>query len=150
MDKGYMSAHFITNQEKSTVEFENAKVLVTDQTVTVVQDLIPLLEKTTQLSVPLLIICQDISSEVLNVLVLNKMKGLLNVAVVKCPGIHESKKGILQDIATLTGHLSLHTRTHTDIGMGALMHMCCFSDFTQKLLLKFSSIEDQLNINYVL
>lgn len=102
-----MSPHFVTNQEKSTVEFENAKVLVTDQKVTVVQDLIPLLEKTTQLSVPLLIICQDISFAVLEALVLNKMKGLLNVAVVQCPGLAEGKKGLLQDIAIMTGHLSL-------------------------------------------
>ncbi|KAJ4805521.1 chaperonin 60 beta [Rhynchospora pubera] len=114
INKGYMSPHFITNQEKSAVEFENARVLVTDQTVTAVQDLIPLLEKTAQLSVPLLIICQDISAEVLGTLVLNKMRGLLNVAAVQCPGLGESKKGLLQDIATLTGADLLVS----DLGLG--------------------------------
>lgn len=146
-----MSPHFITNQEKSAVEFENAKVLVTDQMVTVVQDLIPLLEKTNQLSVPLLIICQDISSAVLKLLVLNKTRGSLNVAVVQCPGLHEGKKGALQDIATLTGPSPSPppppSNPHTDISMEAHMHMCYFSDFSPKFLLKFSTIEDQLTIN---
>ncbi|CAI0401828.1 unnamed protein product [Linum tenue] len=83
VDKGYMSPHFITNQEKSLVEFDNAK------------------EKTTQLSVPLLIFAEDISKQVLETLVVNKMQGLLNVAVVQCPGFLEGKKAILQDIALM-------------------------------------------------
>uniref|UniRef100_A0A6N2M711 Uncharacterized protein n=1 Tax=Salix viminalis TaxID=40686 RepID=A0A6N2M711_SALVM len=85
-DKGYMSPQFITNQERSLVEFDKAKVL-----------------KTTQLSVPLLIIAEDISKPVLETLVVNKMKGLLNVAVVKCPGFGDRKKALLQDIALMTG-----------------------------------------------
>ncbi|XP_059658071.1 chaperonin 60 subunit alpha 2, chloroplastic-like [Cornus florida] len=103
IDKGYMSSQFITNQDKSTVEFEKAKVLVTDQKISTVQEIIPLLEKTTQLSVPLLIIAEDISMQVLETLVMNKMQGVLNVAVVKCPGFGEGKKGLLQDIALMTG-----------------------------------------------
>lgn len=106
IDKGYMSPHFITNQDKSIVELQNAKVLVTDQNVTNVKDIIPLLEKTTQLSVPLLIIAEDISSEVLATLVLNKLRGILNVAAVKCPGFGEGKKALLQDIALMTGETS--------------------------------------------
>ncbi|XP_030476932.2 chaperonin 60 subunit alpha 2, chloroplastic-like isoform X2 [Syzygium oleosum] len=103
IDKGYMSPHFITNQDRSLVEFENAKVLVTDQKISDVKEMIPLLEKATQLSVPLLIIAEDISSQVLETLLVNKMQGLLNVAVVQCPGFGEGKKGVLQDIALLTG-----------------------------------------------
>ncbi|KAM6600783.1 hypothetical protein CsatA_020392 [Cannabis sativa] len=103
IDKGYMSSHFITNQDKSTVEFDNAKVLVTDQKISAVKDIVPLLEKTTQLSVPLLIIAEDISSAVLETLVVNKMQGLLNVAVIKCPGLGDGKKALLQDIALMTG-----------------------------------------------
>ncbi|CAN1810274.1 Chaperonin 60 subunit alpha 2, chloroplastic [Linum perenne] len=103
VDKGYMSPHFITNQEKSLVEFDNAKVLVTDQRIATVQEIIPVLEKTTQLSVPLLIFAEHVSAQVLETLVINKMKGLLNVAVVKCPGILDGKKAILQDIALMTG-----------------------------------------------
>lgn len=103
IDKGYMSPQFITNQEKSTVEFDNAKVLVTDQKILTVKAVVPLLEKTMQLSVPLLIIAEDISSQVLETLVVNKSKGMLNVAVVKCPGFGEGKKALLQDIALMTG-----------------------------------------------
>lgn len=103
IDKGYMSPHFITNHDKSIVEFDNAKVLVTDQKISTVKEIVPLLEKTTQLSVPLLIIAEDISRQVLETLVMNKMQGLLNVAVVKCPGFLEGKKALLQDIALMTG-----------------------------------------------
>jgi chaperonin GroEL (HSP60 family) len=105
-DKGYMSPQFITNQEKSLVEFDKAKVLVTDQKIANVQEIVPVLEKTTQLSVPLLIIAEDISKLVLETLVVNKMKGLLNVAVVKCPGFGDRKKALLQDIALMTGELA--------------------------------------------
>lgn len=103
IDKGYMSPQFITNQDKSIVEFENAKVLVTDQKISNVKEIVPLLEKTTQLSVPLLIIAEDISRQVLETLIVNKMRGILNVAVVKCPGFGEGKKALLQDIALMTG-----------------------------------------------
>lgn len=103
IDKGYMSPQFITNQEKSTVEFENAKILVTDQKIMSMKAIVPLLEKTMQLSVPLLIIAEDISSQVLETLVVNKNRGMLNVAVVKCPGFGDGKKALLQDIALMTG-----------------------------------------------
>ncbi|XP_039126733.1 chaperonin 60 subunit alpha 2, chloroplastic-like [Dioscorea cayenensis subsp. rotundata] len=103
IDKGYMSPHFVTNQDKSIVEFQNAKVLVTDQKVTSVNYIIPLLEKTIQLSVPLLIIAEDISREVLATLVMNKLNGVINVAAIKCPGFGEGKKALLQDIALMTG-----------------------------------------------
>ncbi|WCJ28764.1 TCP-1/cpn60 chaperonin family protein [Euphorbia peplus] len=103
VDKGYMSPQFITNQEKSLVEFDNARVLVTDQRIATVKEIVPLLEKTMQLSVPLLIFAEDISKQVLETLIVNKMQGLLNVAVVKCPGFGEGKKAILQDIALMTG-----------------------------------------------
>ncbi|XP_042411108.1 chaperonin 60 subunit alpha 2, chloroplastic-like isoform X2 [Zingiber officinale] len=103
IDKGYISPHFITNQDKQIVEFENARVLVTDQKVVNIGDIVPLLEKATQLSVPLLIIAEDISNQVHATLVLNKQQGVLNVAVINCPGILEGKKALLQDIALMTG-----------------------------------------------
>lgn len=103
IDKGYISPHFITNQDKQIVEFENARVLVTDQKVVNISDIVPLLEKATQLSVPLLIIAEDISNQVHATLVLNKQQGVLNVAVISCPGILEGKKALLQDIALMTG-----------------------------------------------
>ena len=100
-----MSPHFITNHNKSIVEFGKAKVQVTDQKISTTKEIVPLLEKTTQLSVPLLIIAEDISRQVLETLVVNKMQGLLNVAVVKCPGFLEGKKVPLQDIALMTGQI---------------------------------------------
>ena len=87
-----MSPHFTTNHDKSIVEFDNAKVLVTDQKISTVKEIVPLLEKTTQLSVPLLISAEDVSGQVLETLAVNKMQGLLNVAVVKCTGFLEGKK----------------------------------------------------------
>ncbi|KAG8657478.1 chaperonin 60 subunit alpha 2, chloroplastic isoform X2 [Manihot esculenta] len=103
IDKGYMSPQFISNQEKSLVEFDNARILVTDRRIATVKEIVPLLEKTMQLSVPLLIFAEDISKQVLETLVVNKMQGLLSVAVVKCPGFGEGKKALLQDIALMTG-----------------------------------------------
>ncbi|XP_058072060.1 ruBisCO large subunit-binding protein subunit alpha, chloroplastic-like isoform X2 [Magnolia sinica] len=103
IDKGYVSPQFITNQDKSIVEFQNAKVLVTDQKISNIKHILPLLEKTTQLSVPLLIIAEDISREVLATLVMNKLSGVLNVAAIGCPGFGDGKKALLQDIALMTG-----------------------------------------------
>lgn len=108
IDKGYMSPHFITNQDKSIVEFDNAKVLVTDQKISTVKEIVPLLEKAMQLSAPLLIIAEDITRQVLETLVVNKMQGLLRVAVVKCPGFRDGKKALLQDIALMTGVVLQH------------------------------------------
>lgn len=98
-----MSPQFVTNKDKSVVEFENPRILVTDEKISTVKEIVPLLEKATQLSVPLLIIAEDISPQVLETLVVNKMQGVLKVAVVKCPGLGEGKKAILQDIALMTG-----------------------------------------------
>ncbi|CAI8617425.1 unnamed protein product [Vicia faba] len=103
IDRGYMSPYFITNQEKSIVEFDNAKVLVTDQKILSVKEIVPLLEKAMQLSAPLLIIAEDVTPQVLETLIVNKMKGLLQVAAVKCPGFGDGKKALLQDIALMTG-----------------------------------------------
>lgn len=98
-----MSPHFITNMDKSIVEFENAKILVTDQKISSAKEIVSMLEKVNQLSVPLLIIAEDISRVVLEMLVVNKKQAMLNVAVVKCPGFGEGKKALLQDIALMTG-----------------------------------------------
>ncbi|KAH6796098.1 hypothetical protein C2S51_037084 [Perilla frutescens var. frutescens] len=133
IDKGYMSPHFVTNKDKSTVEFENARVLVTDLKISTVKEIVPLLEKSTQLSVPLLIIAEDISRQVLETLVLNKMQGVLNVAVVKCPGLGEGKKAILQDIALMTGAdfisgdfgLTLETATSDQLGIAQKVTITC-------------------------
>ncbi|PHU03953.1 RuBisCO large subunit-binding protein subunit alpha, chloroplastic [Capsicum chinense] len=103
IDRGYISPQFVTNPEKLLVEFENARVLVTDQKISAIKDIIPVLEKTTQLRAPLLIIAEDITGEALATLVVNKLRGILNVAAIKAPGFGERRKALLQDIAIVTG-----------------------------------------------
>lgn len=103
IDRGYISPQFVTNMEKMIVEFENARVLVTDQKISAIKDIIPLLEKTTQLRSPLLIVAEDITGEALATLVVNKLRGILNVAAIKAPGFGERRKALLQDIAIMTG-----------------------------------------------
>ncbi|MBA0836234.1 hypothetical protein Goarm_008466 [Gossypium armourianum] len=103
IDRGYISPQFVTNPEKLVCELENARVLVTDQKISAIKDIIPLLEKTTQLRSPLLIIAEDVSGEALATLVVNKLRGILNVAAIKAPGFGERRKALLQDIAILTG-----------------------------------------------
>ncbi|KAG1359660.1 RuBisCO large subunit-binding protein subunit alpha, chloroplastic [Cocos nucifera] len=103
IDRGYVSPQFVTNLEKLIVEFENPKVLVTDQKISTIKEIISLLEKTTQLRAPLLIIAEDVTGEALATLVVNKLRGVLNVAAIKAPGFGERRKAMLQDIAILTG-----------------------------------------------
>ncbi|KAL0436916.1 UNVERIFIED_CONTAM: RuBisCO large subunit-binding protein subunit alpha, chloroplastic [Sesamum radiatum] len=103
IDRGYISPQFVTNPEKLIVEFENARILVTDQKISAIKDIIPLLEKTTQIRAPLLIIAEDVTGEALATLVVNKLRGILNVAAIKAPGFGERRKALLQDIAILTG-----------------------------------------------
>uniref|UniRef100_A0A2P2Q446 RuBisCO large subunit-binding protein subunit alpha n=1 Tax=Rhizophora mucronata TaxID=61149 RepID=A0A2P2Q446_RHIMU len=103
IDRGYISPQFVTNPEKLICEFENARVLVTDQKISAIKDIIPLLEKTTQMRAPLLIIAEDVTGEALATLVVNKLRGILNVAAMKAPGFGERRKAMLQDIAILTG-----------------------------------------------
>ncbi|KAD6454196.1 hypothetical protein E3N88_08902 [Mikania micrantha] len=125
IDKGYMSPHFVTNNNNLSVEFENPKILITDQKISSVKEIVPLLEKSTQLSVPLLIFAEDISMSVLETLIVNKNQGTLKVAVVKCPGVGDRKKALLQDIALMTGAdflsgdlgLSLESATSDQLGI---------------------------------
>lgn len=112
IDRGYISPQFVTNPEKLIAEFENARVLVTDQKITAIKDIIPLLEKTTQLRAPLLIIAEDVTGEALATLVVNKLRGILNVAAIKAPGFGERRKAMLQDIAIMTGSLSYPGQLH--------------------------------------
>lgn len=105
IDRGYISPQFVTNQEKLLVEFANAKVLVTDQKLTSIKEIIPVLEKTTQMNVPLFIVAEDITGEALATLVVNKLRGVVQVAAIKAPGFGERRKALLQDIAIMTGML---------------------------------------------
>lgn len=103
IDRGYMSPYFITDQEKQIVEFENALVLVTDKKINAIADLVPVLEEVARASAPLLIIAEDIEGEALATLVVNKARGVLNVAAIKAPSFGDRRKAMLEDIAILTG-----------------------------------------------
>jgi len=102
-DRGYLSPYFVTNPEKMEVSFENPNILITDKKVSTMKDLLPILEKNMQTSRPLLIIAEDVEGEALTTLVVNKLRGTLNVAAIKAPGFGDRRKEMLQDIATLTG-----------------------------------------------
>jgi chaperonin GroEL len=101
-DKGYISPYFITTQEM-TCEFENALILIYEKKLNNVRDMLPLLEKVAQTGRPLLIIAEDVESEALAALVINKLRGILQVCAVKAPGFGDRRKAILGDIAVLTG-----------------------------------------------
>jgi len=103
-DKGYVSPYFITNAEAMTVELENALILVSDKKISSAKELVPILEKVMQKGTrPLLIIAEDVESDALNTLVVNKLRAGLPVAAVKAPGFGDRRKAMLQDIAVLTG-----------------------------------------------
>jgi len=126
-DRGYISPYFVTNTEKMTCELEAPIILLTDGKVTSLKDLIPLLEQVQQSGRPLLIIADDIEGEALSTLVLNKLKGVLNITAVKAPGFGDRKKEMLKDIAILTGAtliteelgLTLEKATLSDLGQAA-------------------------------
>jgi chaperonin GroEL len=102
-DKGYLSPHFVTDAERQEAVLEDPFILLNSGKISSVQELLPLLEKVLQASKPLFIVAEDIEGEALSTLVVNKIRGLLNVVAVKAPGFGDRRKAMLQDIATLTG-----------------------------------------------
>ncbi|MBN8854243.1 MAG: chaperonin GroL [Sphingobacteriales bacterium 50-39] len=102
-DRGYISPYFVTNPEKMEAELQNPYVLIYDKKISVMKDMLPLLEKTAQSGRPLLIIAEDLDGEALATLVVNKLRGTLKVAAVKAPGFGDRRKEMLEDIAVLTG-----------------------------------------------
>jgi chaperonin GroEL len=102
-DRGYLSPYFVSNPEHMEVSLENAYILIHDKKITNMKDLIPLLEKIAKSGRPLLIIAEDIEGEALATLVVNKLRGVLNVCAVKAPGFGDRRKAMLEDIAVLTG-----------------------------------------------
>jgi len=102
-DRGYISPYFITDTEKMEVVFENPYVLIYDKKISIMKDLLPLLEKVVQTGRPLIIISEDVEGEALATLVVNKIRGSLKVAAIKAPGFGDRRKEMLEDIAVLTG-----------------------------------------------
>ena len=102
-DKGYISPYFSTNNENMTAELDSPYILMTDQKVSNIQDILPILEAVQKQGAPLLIIAEDVDGEALATLILNKLRGVLNVCAVKAPGYGDRRKRMLEDIAILTG-----------------------------------------------
>ncbi len=102
-DKGYVSPYMVTDTEKMEAVVDNPYILITDKKISNIQEILPLLETLMQSSGKLVIICDDIESEALSTLILNKLRGVLNVVAVKAPGFGDKRKAMLEDIAILTG-----------------------------------------------
>src|ERR671927_392529 len=102
-DRGYLSPYFVTDPERMEVVLENAKILIYEKKISSMRDLLPLLEQVAREGHPLLIIAEDVEGEALATLVVNKLRGTLNVAAVKAPGFGDRRKAMLEDIAILTG-----------------------------------------------
>ncbi len=102
-DKGYISPYFATNNDTMTAELSNPYILMTDQKISNIQDILPILEAVQKQGSPLLIIAEDVDGEALATLILNKLRGVLNVCAVKAPGYGDRRKRMLEDIAVLTG-----------------------------------------------
>jgi chaperonin GroEL len=102
-DRGYLSPYFVTDPERMEVAFENAYILINEKKISSMKDVLPLLEQIAKSGKPLLIVAEDIEGEALATLVVNKLRGTLQVAGVKAPGFGDRRKAMLQDIATLTG-----------------------------------------------
>ena len=102
-DKGYVSPYMVTDTDKMEAVVDNPYILITDKKISNIQEILPLLEALMQQSAKLVIICDDIEGEALSTLVLNKLRGVLNVVAVKAPGFGDKRKAMLEDIAILTG-----------------------------------------------
>ncbi len=102
-DRGYLSPHFVTNQDTQTVELDNPQILIFEEKISSAKNLVPLLEAISKANKPLLIIAEDVEGEALATLVVNKMRGILSVCAVKAPGYGDRRKAILGDLAAVTG-----------------------------------------------
>ena len=102
-DRGYLSPYFVTDAERMEAVLENPLILIHEKKISSMKDLLPLLEQVAKMGKPLLIIAEDVEGEALATLVVNKLRGTLNVAAVKAPGFGDRRKAMLEDIATLTG-----------------------------------------------
>jgi len=122
-DRGYISPYFITNPEKMNVELEGPYVLIHDKKISVMKDILPLLEKSAQTGRPLLIIAEDLDGEALATLVVNKLRGTLKVAAVKAPGFGDRRKEMLQDIAVLTGGVVISEEQGYKLENAELSHL---------------------------
>ena len=122
-DRGYLSPYFVTDAEKMTVSFDSPNILITDKKIANMKELLPILEKAVQTGKPLLLIAEDIEGEALTTLVVNKLRGTLNVAAVKAPGFGDRRKEMLKDIAVLTGGTVISEELGMSLETAELQHL---------------------------
>lgn len=122
-DRGYLSPYFITNTEKMVAEIENPWILLVDSKIASLKDLLPVLEQVQKTSRPLLIIAEDVEGEALSTLVVNKLRGVLNISAVKAPGFGDRRKAMLQDIAVLTAGTVIAEETGHSLSAATLQHL---------------------------
>ena len=103
IDRGYISPYFVTNQERMETDIEDPYILITDKKVTAIADLLPALEKILQIGKNVVIVAEDVEGEALATLVVNKLRGTMNVLAIKAPGFGDRRKAMLEDMAILTG-----------------------------------------------
>ena len=124
LDRGYVSPYFVTNTDRMEAVIENPYIVITDKKISAVQDILPLLEKVLQVTKDIVIVCDDVDGEALATLVVNKLRGTINILAVKAPGFGDRRKAMLEDIAILTGGtlitedigLKLESATVADLG----------------------------------
>ncbi|HXU22527.1 MAG TPA: chaperonin GroEL [Tepidiformaceae bacterium] len=124
LDRGYVSPYFVTNTDRMEAVVENPYILITDKKISAIQEVLPLLEKVLQVTKDFVIVCDDIDGEALATLVVNKLRGTINILAVKAPGFGDRRKAMLEDIAMLTGGtlitedigLTLDAATVADLG----------------------------------
>lgn len=121
-DRGYLSPYFVTNADKMIAELEDPFILIHDKKISVLKDVLPVLQEIAQHGKPLMIIAEDIEGEALATLVVNKLRGVLNVCAVKAPGFGDRRKAMLEDIAILTGATVISEE------MGRRLDSCTLSD----------------------
>ena len=114
-DRGYLTPYMVTDTDKMVADLDNAAILITDRKISVIQDLVPLLEQVMQNGMKLLIVAEDIEGEALSTLIVNRLRGTLNVCAVKAPGFGDRRKEMLQDIAILTGGTVISSETGMEL-----------------------------------
>lgn len=119
-DRGYISPYFVTNAEKMSCEMEHPYILLFDKKISTLKDMLPILEQTAQSGRPLLIISEDVDSEALATLVVNRMRGSLKVCAVKAPGFGDRRKEMLEDIAVLTGSVVISEEKGMNLGSATI------------------------------
>lgn len=122
-DRGYLSAYMVTDTEKMVADLDNPYILITDKKISSVQELLPLLEQIVQQGRKLLIIAEDVESEALATLVVNKLRGTFTCVAVKAPGFGDRRKAMLQDIATLTGGTVISEEVGLELKEATLMQL---------------------------